>query len=526
MVWAEEQDVAVSRLGEPADILIVDDFEPNLVALEAVLAPLGHRLVRAASGEGALEQLLEQDFALILLDVMMPTLDGYETAAMIRQRERSRNTPIIFVSAINRSHNDLMRGYAQGAVDYILKPYDPDILRAKVDVFVQFYRTREENKRQESLLRARDHERDLMRREVREARVARGEAEAYRLLAESIPQQVWATDVDGGLDYVNPVVAHYFGLPASTILGAGWLAVLHPDDVPQSTSRWQHSLATGEPYEIEFRLRRSDGEYRWHLGRAVPERGRDGRILRWFGTNTDIHDRRRIESALRDATRSRDELLATVSHDLRDPLGAISLASAMLRRAATTPDLDRVVGSIERATSRMESLLRDLLDISSIESGHLSITPEPCAASCLIEEAIAMIASRAIAKGLAVETRLPEHDATVLCDKGRILQVFSNLLSNAAKFTPAGGALSITAIPERRCVTFVVRDTGPGIEPAELDHVFERFWKSGGHGRAGTGLGLAICQGIIEQHGGTIRVDSELGRGTSVSFTLPVAPPT
>ncbi|MBA3818041.1 MAG: response regulator [Deltaproteobacteria bacterium] len=523
MAWAEEQDVVAATLSHPADILIVDDFEPNLVALEAVLAPLGHRLVRAASGEGALKRLLEQDFALILLDVMMPTLDGYQTAAMIRDRERSRHTPIIFVSAINRSHNDLMHGYAQGAVDYILKPYDPDILRAKVDVFVQFYRTREENKRQESLLRARDRERDVMRLEVREARVARGEAEAYRFLAESIPQQVWAADADGGLDYVNPVVVHYFGQPASTILGNGWLAVLHPDDVALATTTWQHSLTTGEPYEIEFRLRRSDGEYRWHLGRAVPERGLDGRIVRWFGTNTDIHDRRRIESQLRAATRSRDDLLATVSHDLRDPLGAISLATALLRRSATTPDLDRAVGSIERATARMEALLRDLLDISSIESGHLSITPEPCAASYLIEEAVALIASRAVAKGLALETRLPAHDATVLCDKGRILQVFSNLLGNAVKFTPAGGTLSIATVPERHCVTFVVGDTGPGIAPTELAHVFERFWKSGDQGTAGTGLGLAICQGIIEQHGGTIRVDSELGRGTSFSFTIPIA---
>ncbi len=630
-------------------ILIVDDFEPNLLALEAVLSPLGYRLTRATSGEGALKHLLEQDFALILLDVMMPGMDGYQTAALVRQRARTRHIPIMFLTAMSSNSADLMKGYAHGAADYLVKPYDPDILRAKVQVFVELHLSREEIRRQAELLVVRERERQKMRGEVRDAVHARGEAEtreaAYRFLAESIPQQVWASDPAGALDYVSPVVEKYFGQPAATILGAGWLAVLHPDDASPAVELWTQSLATGAPYEVEFRLRRHDGVYRWHLGRAVAERDPAGKIVRWYGTNTDIDERRAMESALqaalaraevserrfkvladsmpqimwsmnpagdesylnarwyaytgqdealpaaekwssalhpddyeasfatwasagaknatwemeyrlrrhdgvyrwhlgrsvpevgpdgvvlqwygtatdiheqRMAIRRRDDLLATVSHDLRNSLGTISLAADLLQDETAT---NRNASSIQRAAGRMEQLLGDLLDISTIESGHLSIVLESCDVGTLLTEAGQMLSERAIAKGVSLTTVHAPAGASVRCDKNRILQVFANLLGNAIKFTPAGGTISITARADTRQVTFSVKDTGQGIKPEQIDYVFDRFWKSKDTSKAGTGLGLAICDGIVQQHGGAIWVESTLDVGTTFHFTIPL----
>ncbi|CAN5913612.1 hypothetical protein BH11MYX3_BH11MYX3_17080 [soil metagenome] len=626
-------------------ILIVDDAEHNLVALESVLSPLGYQLTRARSGHEALKHILEQDFALILLDVMMPGMDGFQTAALIR---RSSDIPILFVTATN-SAADRMKGYQHGGSDYLEKPYDPDVLRAKVQVFIELHGGREESRRQSALLVARECER--LRAEVRDAVVARGQAEtreaAYRFLAESIPQQVWTAGPDGGLDYVNPIIVTYFGQPAAAILGSGWLAVLHPDDAEAAVALWSRCLAAGEDYEIEFRLRRHDGEYRWHLGRAVAERGPLGTITRWSGTNTDIHDRRAMEAELqqalsraeigerrlqlfaesmpqvmwsmspdgsdgylnhrwyeytgqdpklpivekwlqalhpddharcfatwadaratnqsweleyrlrrhdgsyrwhigrsvpevgadgvvaqwygtaaeiheqRMAIRSRDELLATVSHDLRNLLGTISLTSELLHEQVIDAGARRSAGSIQRASARMEQLLRDLLDVATIESGHLSIVPVIVDVESLLVEAATMVQERAAATNIHIVTEIPAGGGQVRCDRNRILQVFANLTSNAIKFTPVGGTITLGARIDALLVTFMVRDTGAGIPADQIDHVFDRFWKSKDPTKAGTGLGLAICQGIVEQHGGTLRVESTLGAGTAVFFTIP-----
>jgi len=281
-------------------ILVVDDHAGNLLAVEAVLAPLGHRIVQATSGRQALRRLLEEDFAVILLDVMMPELDGFETAKIIRQRERSRTTPIIFLSAISISHRDIIRGYAEGGVDYLTKPFDPEVLRAKVDIFVELHRNREEIRRQAVALHEVGRVRDGLERNLSQTQHARAAAEdratSYRVLAERIPQQVWTSRPDGALDYVNPVVLSYFAQSAEAILGAGWQSVIHPDDRPRCVQRWTASLSTGADYEVEFRLRHHDGSYRWHLGRASAERDARGQISRWFGTNTDIDDRKRAEA--------------------------------------------------------------------------------------------------------------------------------------------------------------------------------------------------------------------------------------
>jgi len=272
-------------VSERAKLLLVDDRPENLLALEALLEPLGQDLVRAGSGEDALRHLLQDEFAAILLDVQMPGLDGFQTAELIKGRERTRHVPILFLTAISKDSEHVFRGYDAGAVDYLMKPFDPQILRAKVAVFIDLWQKSVEIRRQDELLRQQEL-----------AALERASEERYRFLGDSIPQQVWTALPDGALDYVNERVLEYFGRSFEELIGWGWSDFVDENDRPIALERWNTALQTGEPYEVELRLRRApDGAFRWHLARAVAMRDADGEIVRWFGTNTDIQERRVTE---------------------------------------------------------------------------------------------------------------------------------------------------------------------------------------------------------------------------------------
>jgi PAS domain S-box-containing protein len=267
-----------------ASILMVDDKAENLLALEAILEPLGHRLVSVTSGMDALKELLRGEFACILLDVQMPELDGFELATLIKQRKRSQHIPILFVTALSKEDKHVYRGYTAGAVDYIFKPLDPDVLRSKVTVFVELWL----KNRQLQEHAARLHEQ-------RVAELERASEARYRQLADAMPQIVWTSGPDGGATYFNDRWFEYTGMTSEDAGPDAWLTAVHPDDLQAAVTRREQALATGEPYEVEYRFRAADGTYRWHLGRAVPMRDETGQIEFWIGTATDIHDRRIIE---------------------------------------------------------------------------------------------------------------------------------------------------------------------------------------------------------------------------------------
>jgi PAS domain S-box-containing protein len=267
-----------------ANILLVDDRPENLLALEAILEPLGHRLVSVTSGTAALKELLLDDFACILLDVQMPELDGFELAELIKGRERSQHIPIIFVTALSKEERHVYRGYSAGAVDYIFKPIDATILCSKVAVFVELWEKTQQLQAQAEQL----HAQEL-------AALERAGEERYRQLADAMPQIVWTSDVLGGATYFNRRWFDYTGMAATDAGPNAWHQVVHPDDLPGVVSRREQTLVTGEAFEVEYRFRSRDGDYRWHLGRAVPIRNDAGQISFWVGTATDIHDRRLIE---------------------------------------------------------------------------------------------------------------------------------------------------------------------------------------------------------------------------------------
>jgi PAS domain S-box-containing protein len=262
-----------------AKLLLVDDRPENLLALEAILEPLETDLVRAASGEEALRRLLHEEFAAILLDVQMPGMDGFQTAELIKQRERTRHVPILFLTAISKDAEHIFRGYSAGAVDYLLKPFDPLILRAKVAVFIDLWEKTVEIRRRDALLA----EQEL-------AAVERESEVRYRSLADAVPQIVWTTDADGRTRFYNERWFEYTGMSRDERSSA--LDYIHPEDAPTMHERWASAKASETTFEIEYRLLRADGVYRWHLGRAVAERDHTGALIGWVGTATDIEDRK------------------------------------------------------------------------------------------------------------------------------------------------------------------------------------------------------------------------------------------
>ena len=265
-----------------ASILLVDDRPENLVALEAILEPLGHRLVSVTSGTAALKELLLGDFACILLDVQMPELAGFALAELIKQRERSAHIPILFVTALSTDERHVFRGYDVGAVDYIFKPIDAGILRSKVGVFIELWDKNRQLREQSEQL----HAQEL-------AALERAGEERYRALADAMPQIVWTFDAEGRATYFNHRWFEYTGL-GNEDPDLAWTKVVHPDELPAVTAARERALAEPAPYEAEYRVRAADGTYRWHLARIVPVLDELDRVSFWVGTATDIHDRKLV----------------------------------------------------------------------------------------------------------------------------------------------------------------------------------------------------------------------------------------
>jgi PAS domain S-box-containing protein len=489
---------------------VVDDHPANLLALEAILQPLGHRVVWANSGEEALRKAHSQDFAVILLDVQMPGLDGFQTARLIKQSERSRSTPIIFLTALSRDASHVFEGYSHGAVDYLLKPFDPEVLRSKVSVFVELFARGEEIRRQSELLHERDREVQERRNELR-----------FRTLTDAMPISLWVTDARGDTVYRNRVWLDYSG---QSLLSEGSEMdgrFFHPEEGSAALRGWETSLARGEPFQMELRLRRSDGVYRWHLLRACAERETPAaRPMRWVVTAVDLHDAKLHEQALAEASEAKDAFLAAASHELRTPLqaakGYAHLATLRLGGEGDSP-LGRAVRMMGRQVDRMSKLVEELLDISRIQGGRLSLELSTFDLGQLVREAVERTV---VASGPAtVEVRVPAG-VMVEADQGRVDQVVTNLISNAIRYSPEGGLIEVELLPGSDGVSLRVRDRGLGIPPEKQREIFERFARAHGPSYGGLGLGLTIAHGIVEQHGGRIEVESSGRGGEGSTFTV------
>ena len=379
------------------------------------------------------------------------------------------------------------------------------------------------------------------------ARLERRESD-FRQLADTMPQIVWGAQPDGSLDYYNRRWFEYINLEPGSIENARWDQYIHEEDLPRAYESWTSALQSGEPYGIEFRVRGGDGAYRWFLVRALPMRDAAGLITRWFGTCTDIHEKRALQASMEcmvqereellaseraarsmaeHASRMKDEFLATLSHEIRSPLNAIFGWTQILRDGTQDPEtLAEGLAVIDRNVRAQAQLIEDLLDMSRIISGKLRLDVQQVSPSQCIEAAIETVTPAATARGIRIERVLDPLAGPIAGDPGRIQQIMWNLLSNAIKFTPRGGKVQVVLRRVNSHLEISVADDGEGMDPGFLPHVFDRFRQADAamnrkHG--GLGLGLAIVKQLVELHGGSIFARSPgVGLGSTFIVQLPL----
>lgn len=432
--------IGASVHGEPANVLLVDDDPARLLSHRAILEPLGERLVEAASGTDALRVVLDTDFAVIVLDVNMPGMDGFETASLIHQHPRFEKTPIIFVSAINVSDMDRLRGYKLGAVDYVMVPIIPEILRGKVAVLAELFRKRRELQRLNAELADTN------------ARLARSN-EALRIEREREVHKLNQALTDSNLK-----------LAASN------------RDLKQ-----------------------------------------------------EIDERRRIEERLREADRRKDEFLATLAHELRNPLAPIQGALNVYRLGHDVAGADdsMLYQIFERQTRLLVHMVDDLLDVSRITRGRLQLRLERSTLGNILAAAIETAQPLVDEGQHRLELDLPPQPVHLEADPHRLIQVFGNLLNNACKFSDPGGTITVRASVGVGSVVIEIRDTGIGLTEQQVHFIFDLFAQADTsleRPHSGLGIGLTLSQRLVELHGGQIRASSEgLGAGSTFTVTLPIA---
>jgi PAS domain S-box-containing protein len=380
-----------------------------------------------------------------------------------------------------------------------------------------------------------------MARLLEESERARSEvqqsAARYRFLANAIPVQVWTATASGALDYVSDRTAEYFGKTVEEVIGEQWLSVLHPDDVDRTLTRWRGKIATGEDYEVEFRLwSAAHKNYRWHLGRATAQRDESGEIIAWFGTNTEIEDRKQVEADLKrltaeatEANHAKSAFLAAMSHELRTPLNAIGGYAQLIEmgvRGPITEDQRVDLLKIQRSKNHLDSLVSDVLNFAKLGSGKIEYRVKDVDVDETFQSVIEMVTPQATEKQLRVLAPAGPCHLCVRADEDRMRQILLNLIANALKFTPAGGTIALRAKGSDDEVAIEVADTGIGIPADKIETIFEPFVQAKSAiklGDQGVGLGLAISRQLARAMGGDVRVASRVGEGSTFTLTLPRA---
>ena len=548
---------------EQVNILIVDDEARNLDALEVMLESSGCTLIRAQSADEALLAMLKFEFAAMILDIRMPGTSGIELANLVKQRRRTRDVPILFLTAHLVDEDDIRRGYGVGAVDYLSKPINPDILRSKVAVFVELYRkTRalavlnerlqaeiaERRKAQEAIEQA-NQELELRVAERTAAlslahRGVKENEERLRMAVDVAQIAAWQWDVLSGQMTWSTDPEALFGFPKGAFGDdLRMVHTLHRDDKERVQRAIDAAIRSGATYECEYRAVRPDGSVVWitERGRAVPSE--DGRVDRLVGVSRDVSAQRRAEQererllgserAARDEaerqSRIKDEFLATLSHELRTPMNAILGWLSMLAKGEVVRDPSQVIAAIQRNATIQAKLIEDLLEMNKLTSGTVRLEVEPVDVTSAVDTAVQALKPMADAKGVTLLVTAAEELPQIQADERRVQQILWNLLHNAVKFTPSAGRVDVGLECDGVLMRVTVRDTGQGIPADFLPFVFERFRQadsSSTRGNWGLGLGLSIARHLVELHGGAIEAASAgPGEGATFIVRLPIHTP-
>ena len=520
-------------LSSRARILIVDDDELNLHAIKTVLEDIAD-VVLASSGEEALRHLLKGEFAVILLDVYMPGMDGYETAQLIRAREQTKRIPIIFLSAINKEVEHLIRGYSMGAVDYVFKPVEPIVLQSKVAVFVDLFMMRREiqlKALQEQQLRdANLHANaDRLRAELELLKAEQRQS----AIIESLPIVLYLEGLDTWPHSPNFVSGNSqaltgFSFEELTADPALWMDRVHPDD----QRRVEVVLATrkdGRSCAVEYRWRMADGQYRHFLDQAVLLRDTQGNPLEYAGTLLDVTDRKELESQLLHVRKmdALGQITGGIAHDFNNLLGAILGGLEMLElRVPMSPEQRKLFGTTRRAAEQGTALVTRLLAFArkqKLQPASIDMAAFSAAATQLLEHTLGGM--------VMVEWHMQEDVGYPYADEGQLELALMNLAINARDAMPEGGTIQVACrnaqggrygLADGDYVVLAVTDSGCGISPDDLERVTEPFFTTKSIGK-GTGLGLSMVYGFAQQSGGTVRIHSRLGEGTTVEIWLPRA---
>ncbi len=514
------------------NILMVDDQPGKLLSYEVILAELGENLIKATSGREALEQLLKNDIAIVLMDVSMPELDGFELAELIHQHPRCQDTAVIFISAVHLTELDKLKGYERGAVDYISVPVIPELLRAKVSVFSEL---RRKTRQLEKL----NHE--LEQRVAERTEQVEQRAQALQILNEELgrknqeldaivttaPDIIFSRQADGARDYISPPFYQYTGAPAGSANGFGWLDYVHPDDRDVSTAHWLQCVNSDENYECEYRLLRKDGQYRWFRVRAVPIRDHAGKAKRWYGTCSDIHDSKVVESAMRESAAELERLVderttalrrlssrlmtmqdderRRIARELHDGLGQEIVALKMMLSSITRQGQESLQDRVSEAMSVIDRATQQIRSLS-----HLLHPP-------LLDEVGLMSALRWYLEGLTqrsgIETSMEmdpaDYPRLSLELETAIFRIIQEALTNVFRHSGARNAW-INLIQRDGKVIVKVRDDGKGV----ADGIVEM---RGGN----TGVGIGGMSERAKEFGGHMQV-SNAHPGTVVEVTIPI----
>jgi two-component system CheB/CheR fusion protein len=367
-----------------------------------------------------------------------------------------------------------------------------------------------------------------------------GGEERFRRLVEAAPGFIWAADTRGEVTYANHHVYEYTGLDPKRDVGSWAREAMHPEDYSRRVEAWKNAVAEGKGFELEMRIRRHDGAYRWFLMRVTPVRDAAGRVLEWYGSGTDIDQRKQAEeelraaaaenaqlaTALKEADRRKDEFLAVLAHELRNPLAPVRNAIEILRGAPSpSPRLQWTHDVIDRQVRQLSRLVDDLLDVSRITSGKIELRKERVQLKDAVHIALESCRPMIERCGHELTVRIPREPIWLDADIARIAQVLSNLLNNAAKYTRPGGHIWVTAERSGWQVAIAVRDNGIGIASDMLGNIFEMYRQAAGdHSQGGLGIGLTLVRRLVELHGGTVEASSEgIGRGSQFVVRLPMA---
>jgi PAS domain S-box-containing protein len=505
-----------------ANILIVDDDPRTLLAMEALLSGPGRNTVTAASGQEALRWLLRQDFSVILMDVRMPDMDGFETADLIRQNERLRHVPIIFLSAIDTLEADVYRGAAKGAVDYLFKPVVPEVLKAKVSVFVDLFHINERLK----------------------LKAIQQSEERFRLLVESMQDYaIFMLDPEGRVTSWNTGAERIEGFQPEEIIGAQFARFYPAEDRAQGfpEEALRYAATNGRSEQEGWRVRK-DGARFWAntVVSALLDERQD--LVGFSVVTRDLTDKKRIEEVLRDSEtklrRQAQELeqqliasgrlvslgviTASMAHEFNNPLGIVmGFTQQLLSEFEPNTPNHQALKIIDEETKRCQRIIQELLQYSRPKNADLCPTDVKQA----IDKTMNMVANRLYKQKIETRAMIADDLPLIPADPQQLEQVLINLFLNAIDAMPKGGSLEVEATLKATqentpSLVITVIDSGSGIDPEDLAKIFQPFF-SAKKGK-GIGLGLSISERIIKNHGGTIAVESMPGKGTTFRIHLPL----